>query len=168
MRTYYTQFKYLRNELGVDENRYVLQFIRDLTDPIIREAMRARPIAIAEDKMRSVADHAMPMEETETGEKTNVSSAQRVKHRNTRASINSTSVNFGTKYWVKQIDMAKTAASEASIKNCPMCHILILKGNTFNFQLKMPLKLEMFVYCSMKHCLPHFRKERKKSIHWRI
>ena len=69
VRTYYTQFKYLLNELGVDEDRYVLQFIRNLTDPVIREAMRARPIAIAEDKMKSVADHAIRMEETETEEK---------------------------------------------------------------------------------------------------
>ena len=66
VRTYYTQFKYLLSELGVDEDRYVLQFIRGLTDPIIREAMRARPIAIADDTMRKVADHAMRMEETKT------------------------------------------------------------------------------------------------------
>ena len=82
---------------------------------------RAGPIASAKVKMKSVADHAIRMEETETEEKTSVSSAQRVKQRNSRTSISSTTANFSNRYWTKQIESAKTTASEASIKSCPMC-----------------------------------------------
>ena len=113
--------QYLLNGLGVDENRYVLQFIRNLTVPVIREAIRARPIAIAEDEMKSVAGHAIRMKETDTEEKSSVSSAQRVKQCNSGTTISSTTANFSNKSWTRQIEDAKAATSEASISNCPMC-----------------------------------------------
>ena len=56
---YYMDFSYLLREMGVEEDRFILQFIDNLNETIIRKAMKERPIAISKDTMKELAEHAM-------------------------------------------------------------------------------------------------------------
>ena len=94
VRTYYSDMAYLLKEINVDEDRFVLQFIDNLSNEEIKKAMRARPVSIAKDSMKATADHASHMEELSANSKQSVSSVDKHKKRKTgKTSIATTTVN---------------------------------------------------------------------------
>ena len=128
VRTYYTDMTYLLKELGVDEDRFILQFIENLSNPQIKAAMKARPISIAKDSMKDIAEHASRMEELSANDKNDkndkndrksISSVDKPSKRGAKkVSVAATSAQ---NYWEKQRAEAMEKAREASIKNCVMC-----------------------------------------------
>ena len=152
VRTYYSDMAYLLREINIDEDRFVLQFIDNLSNEEIKKAMRARPVSIANDSMKAIAEHASRMEALSTNGKQSVSSVNKHKKRESaKMSVATTSVND---YWQHQRDEATEKARENSIKNCFMC-----AGNH---------KFSSFESCGTNTCYFCNRRVKAKGGHFSI
>ena len=152
VRTYYSDMAYLLKEINQDEDRFVLQFIDNLSNEEIKKAMRARPVSIANDSMKAIAEHASRMEALSTNSKQNVSSVNKHKKRESaKMSIATTTVND---YWQRQRNEATEKARENSIKSCVMC-----AGNH---------KFSSFETCGTETCYFCHRRVKAKGGHFSI
>ena len=114
--------------------------------------MHARPVSIANDSMKAIADHASRMEALSTNGKQSVSSVNKHKKRDSaKMSVATTSVND---YWQRQSDEATEKARENSIKNCFMC-----AGNH---------KFSSFESCGTNTCYFCNRRVKAKGGHFSI
>ena len=158
VRSYYSDFAYLLNEIGMEEDRFVLHFIDNLSDARIKNAMQARPLSIAEDSMKAIADHASRMEELSTNGKENkqssVASVDKQQKRDKGKKTVSVANASTSSYWEDQRKQALEKARETSIKNCVMC-----AGNH---------KFESIAECSVKRCLFCDKNTRQRGAHFSI
>ena len=158
VRSYYSDFAYLLNEIGMEEDRFVLHFIDNLSDARIKNAMQARPLSIAEDSMKAIADHASRMEELSTNGKeskqSSVASVDKQQKRDKGKKTVSVANASTSSYWEDQRKQALEKARETSIKNCVMC-----AGNH---------KFESIAECSVKRCLFCDKNTRQRGAHFSI